>query len=318
MSSGAFFSVIIPNWNGASYLPTCLDSLRGQTYENFEVIVVDNASSDESLSLIETNYPEVRVIELPTNRGLTGAANQGIEEARGEVIALLNNDTEAHPNWLAELSRGLASHAEAGMAASKMLLFIRREIINSAGDLYRADGIAGNRGVWEKDDGQYEREEYVFGPCGGAAAYQRAMLEEIGLFDEAFFMYCEDVDIAWRGQLAGYRCIYVPTAIVYHRLSATGGGKIASYYTGRNTVYVIVKNYPTSLLRRHWRDVLKAQLNASWEALRAFRGEAARARLRGQLAALWGFPTMLDKRRMVQRERKVPDEYLESILTPSV
>jgi len=201
------------------------------------------------------------------------------------------------------------------MATPKVLLFDRRDVIHTAGDFYGVDGVPGNRGVWQRDEGQFDREEYVFGAAGVAAAYRRAMLEEVGLFDEDFFAFCEDVDLAWRAQLAGWRCVYVPTAVVYHKLSATGGGKIASYYCGRNFIYVIAKNYPTSLLKKYWRRIMAAQLRIAWEALRAWRGEAARARLRGQLAGLWGLPRMLRKRRAIQRARRVSDEYLESILT---
>jgi len=307
-------SVVIPNWNGARFLPTCLDSLRHQTYPDFEVIVVDNASTDKSVELIEREYPEVRLVKLPTNRGLTGGANAGIQVTRGEIIALLNNDTEADPRWLRELHCALEADPGAGMAASKMLLFDRRDVIHSAGDFYRADGVPGNRGVWERDEGQFDGTRRVFGACGGAAAYRWAMLEEIGLFDEDFFMYCEDVDLDWRAQLAGYPCAFAPRAIVYHRLSATGGGETASYYCGRNFIFVIVKDIPTPLLKKYWWRITLAQLRIAWEALCAWRGKAARARLRGQLAALCHLPLMLRKRREIQRARRVSSEHLESIL----
>ncbi|MFQ6014488.1 MAG: glycosyltransferase family 2 protein [Anaerolineae bacterium] len=308
-------SVIIPNWNGARYLPVCLNSLRLQTYPNFEVIVVDNNSTDDSISLLEQDYSEVKVIRLAENRLFAGAVNEGIHQAGGEIIALLNNDTEADPHWLTELVRGLETDRQVGMVASKMLLFDRRNVINSAGDLYGVDGVPGNRGVWQKDEGQFDQMELVFGACGGAAAYRRAMLEEVGLLDEDFVGYCEDVDLAWRAQLAGWRCLYVPTAIVYHRLSATGGGRTASFYSGRNFIYVVVKDYPTSLLKKHWPRVLRGQLRIAWQALRAWRGEAARARLWGQLCGLWNLPRMLAKRRAVQATRQVSDQYLESILS---
>jgi GT2 family glycosyltransferase len=308
-------SVIIPTWNGAHHLPTCLNSLRRQSYTNFEVIVVDNGSTDGSLGLLERDYSEVRVVALPENRGFAGGVNAGIRQARGEIVAVFNNDAEADTRWLEELAEALARHPEAGMATPKVLLFDRRDVIHTVGDFYGVNGVPGNRGVWQQDEGQFDREEYVFGAAGVAAAYRRAMLNQVGLFDEDLISYCEDVDLAWRAQLAGWKCVYVPKAVVYHKLSATGGGKTASYYCGRNFIYVIAKDYPTTLLRKHWRRIVRAQIDIAWEALKAWRGEAARARLRGQLAGLWGLPKALAKRRAVQASRQVSDEYLDSILT---
>jgi GT2 family glycosyltransferase len=178
------------------------------------------------------------------------------------------------------------------------------------------DGRLFNRGVWERDEGQYDQEEYVFSACGGSAAYRRAMLDEIGLLDDDFFFSCEDMDLAWRAQLAGYRCVYQPAAVVYHRLAATGGGVTASYHDGRNMIWLLVKNYPGALWRKHGLKVLRAQLGLVWEALRAWRGAAARARLRGMVAGLIGIPRMMRKRRGIQRARRVSLAYLESILTP--
>ena len=308
-------SVIIPNWNGAHHLPTCLESLRRQTYPHFEVIVADNGSTDGSLDLLARDYPWVRVLPLGENRGFAGACNAGMRIAQGEFIVLLNNDTEADPRWLEEMVAAFERHPEAGIVASKMLLFDRRDVFHTTGDFYRLDGIPGNRGVWQQDEGQYDREEYVFSACGGSAAYRRVMLEQVGLLDEDFFYSCEDVDLAWRAQLAGWRCVYAPRAVVYHKLSATGGGTTASFYDGRNFIYLLVKDYPGDLWRVHWRAILRAQLRVTWEALRAWRGAAARARLRGQLAGLLGIPKMLRKRRAVQRSRTVDRAYLESILT---
>ncbi|HOR00340.1 MAG TPA: glycosyltransferase family 2 protein [Anaerolineae bacterium] len=309
-------SVIIPNWNGARHLPTCLDALRRQTHPALEVIVVDNASADESQSIVATRYPEVRLLALPENRGFAGGVNAGIAASRGEIVALLNNDTEAEPQWAAELARALAEHPDAGAAASKMRLFDRRDTLHAAGDVYRADGLPANRGVWQRDTGQFDREEYVFGGCGGAVAYRRALLEQVGLLDEAFFFNCEDVDLAWRAQLAGWRCIYVPSAVVYHHLSATGGGVTASYYTGRNTLWVLAKDVPGPVLRRHCWPIVRAQLRISWEALKAWRGAAARARLRGQLAGLLGLPRMLGPRRRVQATRRIAIAEVERLLEP--
>lgn len=309
-------SIIIPNWNGAQHLPDCLNSLRELRYPHFEVILVDNGSSDGSLALLARDYPEVRVLPLGENRGFAAACNAGIRAARGEIIVLLNNDTEVDPNWLDAIVATFARYPQAGAVASKMLLFDRRDTLHTAGDFYRLDGIPGNRGVWQRDEGQFEKEMPVFSACGGSAAYRRAMLDEIGLLDKAFYFSCEDVDLGWRAQLAGWPCIYTPQAILYHKVSATGAGVISSYYNGRNFIYLIIKNYPWSLLRRHWREVLRAQWQITRDALHAWRGAAARARLRGQLAGLRGIPRMLRARRAVQRRRHASDPDLLGVLTP--
>lgn len=311
-------SVIIPHYNGSHHLTTCLTALRTQTYPPLEIIVVDNGSSDESVAFTRRDFPEVKVIALGRNLGLTGAINRGIEQAQGEIIAPLNNDTEVAPGWAAALVEALQQHPEAGIAASKMLLFDRRDILHSAGDGFGCDGIPINRGVWQKDEGQFDHDLYIFGGCGGAVAYRRPMLVDIGLFDEDFFMYLEDVDLNWRAQMAGYRAIFVPAAIVYHQLSATGGGVIASYYTGRNTLFMLAKDLPGPIFRRHWRAIIGSQLTISFEALRAWRGEAARARLRGQLAGVWGLPKWLAKRRVVRQKQRVDEAYLVGLLTKNV
>ena len=307
-------SVVIPNWNGAGYLSRCLESLERQTFRGFEVIVVDNGSRDESVQLVQERFPWASVLSLKDNRGFAGAANAGLAKARGEVLVLLNNDTEAEPQWLESLLDALLSEPDCGMAASRVRLLGRRSALHSAGDLYGKDGLPRNRGVWEEDKGQYNKRDYVFGPCGAAAAYRRTLFADIGWFDERFFMYLEDVDIAWRAQLAGARCVYEPNAIVYHQLSATGGGPLASYYTGRNTLAVLVKNMPSPLIRRHWRAIVLAQLRIAMEALRSWKGEAARARLRGQLAGIAFARRLLPDRRWIQARRSASLEYLEGLL----
>ena len=236
----ALFYVIIPNWNGARFLPTCLDALAQQTYPQIEIIVVDNASHDGSQELIRTQYPTVNLIELPENRGFTGACNAGILAAKGEFVALLNNDTEVESGWAAAVVDAFQRHPEIGIVASKMLLFDKRDHLHTAGDYFTLDGRAGNRGVWQRDDGQFDREEYVFSACGGSSAYRKTMLDKIGILDDDFFFSLEDMDLAWRAQLAGWRCLYTPAAIVYHHLSATGGGVTASYYDGRNLIFILV------------------------------------------------------------------------------
>ena len=307
------FSVIIPNWNGIHLLSICLTALRNQTYRDFETIVMDDASTDGSREFIKREFPEVRVLALEKNRGFAAAVNAGIRAARGDVIVLLNNDTEADPNWLAEITRALETAGpNAGMVACKLRLFDQRDHLHSAGDFYRIDGIPGNRGVWEKDEGQHDGTRGLFGACGGAAAYRKAMLDEIGLFDEALVANLEDVDLNWRVRWAGWQIAYAPGAIVYHRISATGGGAYGSYLVGRNFIFVLAKNYPLSLWKKYWRRILRAQLQITGDALKSWRGAAARARLRGQIAGVLGLPRWLKRRSEVIR--RVSDAEIEAVL----
>ncbi len=318
-------SVIIPNWNGAKLLPTCLHALAKQTFRDFEIVVVDNASSDNSREWVAREFPTVRVIALNENRFFAGAVNEGIrqtarpEPAGGtsEIVVLLNNDTEAEATWLENLIRALDENPRAGMAATKLRLFDAREKLHSAGDFFRVDGIPGNRGVWEMDDGQYDNPQTpppLFGVCGGACAYRRTMLNEIGLFDEDLEFNCEDVDLNWRARLAGYDCVLAPNAIVYHMLSASGGGAFASFYVGRNFIAVLAKNYPRALWRKHRGKILRAQFAITRDAVKHWRGAAARARLRGQLAGISSLPRYLAKRRAVQKLQRVSDSEIEKWL----
>ncbi|MBK8933466.1 MAG: glycosyltransferase family 2 protein [Chloroflexi bacterium] len=308
-------SIIIPHLNGRHHLDDCLQSLRRQTWRDFEALLVDNGSTDGTQDYVAENYPEVRLVQLPENRGFTGACNAGWQAARGEIIILLNNDTEADPRWLAEVMAAFDRHPRAGSIASKMLLFDRRDHLHTAGDFYRVDGIPGNRGVWQADMGQFDQEEMVFSACGGSSAYRRALLDEIGFLDDDFFFSCEDVDVGWRANLAGWEVWYAPTAVIYHKLKATGGAVTGSYYDGRNFLYLIWKNYPAGLLRQNGRLIARAQLNITKEALQNWRGEAARARLRGQWAGLWGIFKMWPKRKEVQALRRLDDKTLAGRLT---
>lgn len=312
-------SVLIPNYNGLAYLPACLEALRQQRFRDFQTILVDDGSQDGSPAWVRAHYPEVRVVALPRNRGMAAAVNRGLAYAQGSLIALLNNDTEADPGWLEALVAAADSHPEIGSFASKIRLFERRQVLHSAGDLYGTDGIPRNRGVWEEDRGQYDGRPEVFGPCGAAALYRRELLEELasgpGPFDERLFMYLEDVDLAWRAQLRGYRCRFVPQALVYHRVSATAGGPLASYYVGRNTLLVLAKDVPGPLVRRNFGRIVRSQLRIAREAWAGWRGPAARARLRGMLAGLALLPLWWPARRQVQATRTVPLEELAGRLT---
>lgn len=305
--------IIIPNYNGAALLPICLDALRRQTRQDFQITIIDDASSDDSLTLLRERYPEVNLIALTQNSGLAKAINHGIRATSAPYVVLLNNDTEAEPAWLTKLVGALEARSGYAFAASKLRLYDRRDVLHSAGDGYRYDGVPFNRGVWEVDRGQYDDSLDIFGPCAGAAAYRRSALEALAIdgrvFDEDLFMYCEDVDLNIRAYLAGYRTIFVPTAIVYHKLSATGGGSLASYYCGRNFILVWSKNMPAAAIHQYFWPFLRQQLRITLDALRHVRGAAARARLRGQLAALRDLPSFIAKRTTIRRVQQRIDQH---------
>jgi GT2 family glycosyltransferase len=309
-------TIIIPTFNGLRLLVACLEALRQQTYpaQATEIIVVDDASSDGTASLLHERYPEVRVVVMPRNRGLAAACNAGAAQARGQLLVMLNNDTEPEPGWLAALVAAADANPQAGAIASKMLLHDRRDTLHNAGDVMGIDGVPRNRGVWQRDDGQFDLSPIVFGGCGGGVAYCRAAWEEAGGFDEHLFMYLEDVDLAWRLQLLGWSAAFAPAARLYHHLSATGGGVLASFFTGRNLIWVVAKDMPAPLLRRYAGCILRAQWRISRDALGAWRGRAARARLRGQLAGVLGLPRALRWRGAVQKTRRASIRQLDDLL----
>lgn len=309
-----FASVIIPNFNGVRHLPVVLNALRRQRFTDFEVIVVDDASSDDSVELLESRYLDVRLIVNRRNEGFVRSCNTGAAAARGRMIVLLNSDTEPEPTWLEELVKAFVANPQAAAVTSKMLLFDRRDTLHTTGDMLGVDGIPRNRGVWERDAGQYDAAPHIFSGCGGATAYRREVWQALGGFDEQFWMYLEDVDFGFRARLAGWEAVFAPNARVYHHLSASGGDVLASYYVGRNTIWLIAKNMPRSLLRRNALAILGGQLAVTLDALRNWRGEAAQARLRGQLAGLFGLPQQLQKRRAIQPRRQIEDDDLARML----
>jgi len=244
-------SVVIPSFNGKEFLKVCLPSLGRQTYKDFETIVIDNGSNDGTVEFLESNYPRARLVKNRENLGFAAAVNQGIRVSRGEYIALLNNDTEADKNWLKELVQTLKQRKDISFCASKMLNFYNRKIIDSAGDGWSMRFMQGyNVGKDVEDGPAYSKEKLVFGACAGAALYRKTLFKMIGLLDERFFAYFEDVDLNFRAQLAGLRCLYIPTAVVYHMWSATTQRRNAlkRFLTLRNRIIVVLKNMPLPLI----------------------------------------------------------------------
>jgi hypothetical protein len=247
-SSNPLISVIIVNYNGKRFLFDCLSSILSQVYCPVEVIIVDNASSDGSVEYSQKNFPQVKVITLSSNRGFAGGTNAGIRAAKGEFILTLNNDTIVDSHMLEEIVRPMLAESCIGICGSKMLLPDGR--INSTAICISRSGAAWDRGMGEPDDGQYDVAEEVFGSCAGAALYRHTMLNEIGLFDEDFFLYMEDVDLAFRARLSGWKCMYVPSARVIHVHGGTTepNSDISVYYGNRNILWYVIKDFPLKFL----------------------------------------------------------------------
>ena len=235
-------SIIVANWNGRSWLEKCLPTIKQQTWEDYEVVVVDNGSQDDSVSWLHINWPEVIVIPLKINLGFAAANNIGIRAARGDYIVTLNNDTLVDSLWLEEMITAV-TESDIGMVAPKITIWNQPDILDSTGIEIDKLGTAWNRGYGQSTENDYSTD--VLGPSAAAALYRREMLNQIGLFDENFFAYYEDVDLAWRGRRAGWRCVYAPDAHVRHWHSATGEKtpRLKTYLIGRNKFWNFIKNY---------------------------------------------------------------------------
>jgi GT2 family glycosyltransferase len=296
-------TIVIPNWNGRPHLEACLPTIFAQDFRQFVVYVVDNASTDDSIAWLREYFPQVRLIENEANLGLCTANNQGIRAAETEFVVMLNNDTEVEPDWLGHLVRAAQADPQIGMCASKMLLTDQRDMIESAGIVIDKSGVA-----WGLESGDAPRNrpgatmpEPVFGACGGAALYRREMLLEIGLFDDDFFVYLEDADVAWRGRWAGWQCVYVPQSVVYHAHSATikEGSPFKTRLLGRNKLWMIGKSYPFPHLIWYSPLILLYELMAVGYAIVTGRGIYA---IQGRVEALrqWR-KILLQRRRLVRR-----------------
>lgn len=239
-------TVVIPNYNGKHFLKRCLDSLASQRGADFEVLVIDNGSTDGSTEYIEQEYPWVRLLKQDKNYGFCGAVNTGIRMSETPYVLLLNNDTEAERDFVAELYRTISADERIFSVSSKMLNFCQRTLMDDAGDRYSIIGWQFQRGVGRSEK-LFQKTVPVFSACAGAAIYRRAVFEEIGYFDENHFAYLEDMDIGWRARIYGYRNYFCPTARVYHVGSGTSGSKYNDFkvrLSARNSVYLNVKNMP--------------------------------------------------------------------------
>jgi len=239
-------TVVIPNWNGMKFLKSCLESLRLQDTEDFSVLIIDNASTDDSAAYIRESFPEFRLEVMPENLGFSGGVNRGIELSDTPYVLLLNNDTECDPGFVRALTGAIERSERIFSVSSKMVQFHNRELLDDAGDLYTILGWGVQRGIDRRaDDPAYSRNCRIFSACAGAAIYRRSVFKEIGAFDPAHFAYLEDIDLGYRAMIYGYENRYEPSAVVYHVGSGTSGSKYNDFkvrLAARNNRYLIAKN----------------------------------------------------------------------------
>ncbi len=320
-------SVVVLNWNGAQVLGGCLRSLREQTYHPLEIIVVDNASTDHSADLVRERFTEYKLIVNEKNLGFGGGNNVGICASQGKYIMMLNNDTRLDPKCVEELKRSIERDKRYGACASKILLENKPDVSDGVGIVVCPDGLSFGRGRLEKRD-RYDKEEELFFAADCACLYRREMLDDIGLYDEDFFAYADETDMGWRAQLAGWKCIYSPKAIVYHLHSVSSGGRISSFkafLVERNRIWVAVKNFPISLILLGQFYTLWRYLFQTYGALRG-RGAAGRFTsdfskaelvkilLKAYLSAARKFPLMLKKRKMIQKRKRITNREIYRLI----
>jgi GT2 family glycosyltransferase len=306
-------SVIVLTYNGREWLGPCLDALNAQSQAPpFEIVLVDNASTDGSTAFVATRYPHVRLVSCEHNLGFAAGNNAGARAARGSLLAFLNNDTVASSGWLAALHRESLRRSDVALFTSRLVFLHRPDVIDSAGDGYLRAGGAYKHGHGLPAARHGESRE-VFGACGAGFLIRRDVFEQLGGFDERFFMVYEDVDLSYRARLMGHRCWYVADAIVRHAGSATLGtaSRAAVFYGQRNLEWTWVKNTPLPLLVRTL--VPHAFYSALGVAhyLRAGRGLAA---LSAKLAAVARLPAVIAQRRRLQRARQVSSSDLERLM----
>jgi hypothetical protein len=312
MTEYPLVSVVIASYNGKHLLKTCLDSVFKQTYRNYEVILVDNGSSDDSVEFVGDNYPLVKIIKNKQNVGNSEGFNVGIEISKGKYIATLDNDTRVRPDWIENLVKVAEMDDKIGICGSRQLNFYQPNLIDSTGmNLYR--GVyPSNRGNNEVDNSQFDEQVEVFGAPGASAFYKKEMLNQIGLFDSDFFLYQEEFDLCWRANLLGWRCVYVPKAVSYHIGGATSGAgsKFVRYYMERNRILTIVKNLPFTLFLQYLPFLLKYELDILSRVLTSFQWELITARL----ASLKLIPRMLRKRVKIQKAKVISNRQLRRFI----
>ena len=304
-------SVIMLNWNGQEYLEECLKSLVKQSYRNYEAIAVDNDSKDNSIKIIK-KFKKVRLIQNKENFGFAKGNNIGIEKAKGDYIIVLNNDTKVDKDFIKELVKVAETDENIGMLSCKMLFYDNPKIINSTGLVVYKDGRVIDKNI-NKENKNLNKIEVVFGPCGGAAFYRKDVLERVktgeDYFDSDFKFYYEDADLAFRIRHSGYKCLFVPKAVVYHKVNASAKkvSNLGIYYGIRNKVFFIMKNFPSRILIRNLPKILIMQIISFFYYLFKLNMVALKARI----SIFFDLRKMIEKRRIINPDKSRFDYYLK-------
>ena len=310
-------ALLIVNWNGGDLLRRCLQSVREQRRPPDHVIVVDNASTDDSIARAEAHLRSVEVIRLATNTGFAHANNVGAQAARGyDALALMNPDVIADPGWLEALVAAAEADPRAAGFASRMLMASAPRL-DGAGDSYHVSGRAWRKGHGMAAAAGPQADADTFGPCAAAALYRRDAFEEVGGFDEQFFCYFEDVDLAFRLRLRGYTCRYVHQAVVQHTVSAVSGYRsdFALYHGERNAIWTFVKNMPAPLL---WMYLPQhVILNSLALVTYPWRGQGTVV-WKAKIDALRGLSDVLRQRTAIQQARRVSPWVLRRAFTRGI
>lgn len=314
-------SVVILNWNGKKFLQDYLSSLQNQTYQNIEIILVDNGSTDDSAFFVKNTFPNVIILENKKNLGFADGNNKGIRIAKGKYVFVLNNDTKTDEDCIKILVETAENDGKIGMWAPKILSIENPALIDSVGMNIYPDGLARGRGRNETDKGQYDKVEEIFFPSACAVLYRKEMLDEIGLFDEKFFAYCEDTDLGIRARLAGWQSLAVPKAIIYHHYSGTIGkySETKAFLTERNHFFVAIKNFPLRLILLLPFYTILRYIFIIYGILKnkgpAARFQSSKIKLIAVLfKAYFSFlkllPDMMSKRKIIQRNKKISNKEL--------
>lgn len=314
-------SIVIPNFNGREHLVSCFKSLKWQTYRDFSVVLVDNGSSDDSVQHTREQFPEGNVIEMGFNSGFARAVNEGIKYSvknlKSDLILLLNNDIELDPDFLEIIHNTFSLHPDVSSVAVKMLNYYKRDVIDDCGDFIKAGGGSPlARGNGEKDSGQYDKEEYIFGACAGAAVFKSDVFERAGFFDEKFFAYYEDIDFSFRLQLLGYKCFYQPKAVCYHKRGGTSSIATHGFQTEmceRNLVLMRLKNYPLSIYLLYQPLFFAARVMRYYGFIKYHSFSIFLRALKGYLRGSFLLITKLPERFRIQKNRIVSAAYIRSM-----